>query len=272
MIKNSVSAVIVTYNGSIKLKDNIDSLLKQVEMLVIIDNCSEENLSGILNYAEENGVKVIKNTVNKGIAVALNQALSMATEYNYFLTMDQDTILSDDCVKIMLTELEEYKLASIGPSYNVAVANKAPKAINFLITSGNLTKTQVAIETGGFDDWMFIDGVDIDFSLKIRALGYKIAQSSKARMVHSIGENEVARFLFFAIPIRTHSLLRYYYMARNNLYLQKKHKKSFPFYCFKLRISFFLFKLKIFFLYKNKYDILVSIRCGRADARKHKTQ
>jgi rhamnosyltransferase len=272
-MKKEVFATIITYNPDGVLEKNIASLAKQADFLLVVDNGSQaETLEKIVKLQDEFGFSLIVNDENKGIAAALNQALQKAVEggYEHFLTMDQDTVLGENAVDIMLKELNENSLSSIGATYNTPATNESPKPINFLITSGNITKTSIAAQAGGFDDWMFIDGVDIDFSLKIRALGCKIAQSQQATMVHSIGNAQTAKFLFFKFIIAVHSLQRYYYIARNNLYLRKKYKGRFPNYCFKLKIGNLLLKTKILFLYKNKFEILKAMRRGRKDARKHK--
>ena len=270
MLKNRVFATIITYNPDKKLLEkNILSIKKQVEKLVLIDNKSESSiLKDIQELKKKMNFNLLLNPNNIGVAAALNQALKLAEEgkYLYFLTMDQDTILSEDAVTVMIEELEEHKLSSIGPSFNAIASDTSPRSVNFLITSGNLTRTSVAIDAKGFDEWLFIDCVDTDFSLKLRVLGYKIAQSQKATMLHSFGKKE--RGIFNILYIE-YSPLRHYYMERNRLYIQKKYKFFFPFYCFKLNIAAILKRFKLLFFYKGKYEIFSSMRQGVIDARKH---
>ncbi|WEV53134.1 glycosyltransferase family 2 protein [Bifidobacterium sp. ESL0704] len=90
------------------------------------------------------------------------------------------------------------------------------------ITSGSLTSVSAWRAIGGFDDWLFIDGVDFDFSRRLVAAGYPIVECKAVLMPHQIGESRTIN-LGFKHPIAwNHAPFRWYYIERNQLYIDKK--------------------------------------------------
>ncbi|MCO6558770.1 MAG: glycosyltransferase family 2 protein [Bifidobacterium sp.] len=93
---------------------------------------------------------------------------------------------------------------------------------NECITSGSLTNVAAWKAIGGFDDWLFIDGVDFDFSRRLVAAGYPIVECKAVVMPHQIGESRTIN-LGFKHPIAwNHAPFRWYYIERNALYIDKK--------------------------------------------------
>ena len=97
---------------------------------------------------------------------------------------------------------------------------------------------------GGYDEKLFIDSVDFDFSLRLLDRGYKLVKVANATANHVIGEGEEKRFLFFKVKYYTHSKERYYYISRNHFYILNKYKRHVMF-CIKKRISFAIDMLRI---------------------------
>ena len=99
--KNDICAVIVSYNPTDVIINNIESLLPQVNKCVRVDNCSG-NINRLVdtlktkNYA----VDFILLDDNYGISYALNRAhqYCVVHDYKLMLTMDQDTVLKNDAV------------------------------------------------------------------------------------------------------------------------------------------------------------------------------
>lgn len=72
----------------------------------------------------------------------------------------------------------------------------------------------------GFDDELFIDQVDNDFSIRLCNAGYKIVRFNNVSVNHNIGE-----FKFSLLKKHTpyYSPFRLYYIFRNHLIMMKKH-------------------------------------------------
>jgi rhamnosyltransferase len=90
------------------------------------------------------------------------------------------------------------------------------------ITSGSLTNVSVWRAIGGFDDWLFIDGVDFDFSRRLVKAKWDIVECPQVIMAHEIGTTRVHSFCGHKIQIMNHSPLRKFYQERNYPYIDYK--------------------------------------------------
>ena len=95
--KYQVSVVMPVYNGVNYLKDALESIANQIDILfeiIIIDDCSTEDIYSVVQPYIKNkkfNVKYHKFKKNSGIAVALNYGISKA-EGKYIARMDADDI------------------------------------------------------------------------------------------------------------------------------------------------------------------------------------
>jgi rhamnosyltransferase len=95
--------------------------------------------------------------------------------------------------------------------------------VDVCITSGNLVRTSIWRECGGYDDSMFIDGVDFDFCLSVKERNKKVIRINKAYLLQEVGQGYARKIAGKTVAILNHSYLRLYYISRNYLYLGKKH-------------------------------------------------
>ncbi|MGL6058134.1 MAG: glycosyltransferase family 2 protein [Culicoidibacterales bacterium] len=247
-----ICASIVTYNPDIKiLLDNINAIYKQVDLLIIIDNNSN-NIEEIDKLVGKFKISIIKNNTNKGIAKALNQALEYANNKNidWLLTLDQDS-------KCDLNIIEQYKknlnfkntiiycpqILDINIQNNVHLQNSVEE-VDFAITSGSLINVAKSLEINGFDNSLFIDYVDFDFCIRARDKGYDIFRVNEAILYHRLGESEIKKILGFEVQVTHHSPVRRYYLYRNKVNLYRKHWKKHKKWVFKNSLS----SIKVFFI------------------------
>jgi glycosyltransferase involved in cell wall biosynthesis len=98
----SVSVILPTYNRAQLLKISIKSVLSQTYgdfELILIDDCSTDATSRVLDSITDSRVRVIKNTTNKGIAAVRNiGVMNSRGEYIAFLD-DDDEWLPDKLEK-----------------------------------------------------------------------------------------------------------------------------------------------------------------------------
>ncbi|RYM93672.1 glycosyltransferase family 2 protein [Bifidobacterium animalis] len=222
---------IVTYNPDIKLLElNISSVKSQVDYIVIVDNHSD-NITLIQELANKYHCDLIRNSLNKGIAAALNQATSAGAEkhFDWMLSLDQDSTCPpnfcfalsqffdvDEKTAIVAPIIRDRKNGIIGHNPESEYAD-----VRTCITSGSCTRVSAWKSVSGYDEVLFIDSVDFDFCYRLRKAGYRILQTRAAVLDHSIGEAK--RSKLFNIPHSQHSAFRYYYIARNNIYYPKKN-------------------------------------------------
>ena len=266
----SICGVIVIYNCDIEdILHNVDSVYRQVDHLLIVDN-SEDNIREGKFREHFNNISFYFNGNHYGIAGALNYALKFAQShgYDYLLTMDQDSRLEDDSVKELLNLLIENNLAMIGPNVYKKYGSGNVSDINLLITSGSLVNVEIADKIGGFNNDLFIDLVDLEFCLRMKQNGYKYGFARDIKMSHNIGEQRVFKRFGITKKMSYHSANRYYYIFRNNIIVRKLYRKYSPSYSLKLWIASLINRFNIMFYPKNERVIIKeNIKRSKKDAK-----
>lgn len=283
---NSVAAVIITYNVENDFKERINKLKGKVDEIIVVDNGSKAETINMLKELEKE-VTVIYLEDNKGIASALNKGIKYSIEkgYNWILTLDHDSIITDNMIKNMLTcyeglnnELKE-KVAMLVPVHveekeyqNGSNINEEKDSNSYIevlteITSGALTKAEIYKNVGMYDEKLFIDLVDHDYCLSLNKKGFKIIQVNNATLIHNLGESVKKSVLGLKMIPTNHSPLRRYYMSRNRHYIWDKYKEDFPSWVLTDKRRFITENLKIVLFEDNKIEKFKYIKKGIKDYR-----
>lgn len=243
-MKDTCVAGIISYNPDIeRLEENIAAISHQVSHVIVIDNGSDNYDEIAAKLVRFDNVILQASTENKGIAWALNRCFEVAKQENakWVLTLDQDSICPADIIlkynaylnKISKKTSSE-KISRIGilcPTIidrNVGTIEGGSKhsvTVQRCITSGALTSYDAWDAIGGFDEKMFIDGVDFEFCDRLWEHEYYIIRVAGVELLHELGQMTTHKFLFKTIKVKNHSALRKYYIVRNRFYVAKKHKK-----------------------------------------------
>lgn len=232
-----VCAGIVLYNAEEeRLKQNINAIATQVDSIVLVDNGShniDNIIENVINKSAYN-MHLIKSEKNKGIAWALNRIHEYAFEngYSWFLTLDQDTITNEGLIENYIKHIKN----DIGQlSCNIIDRNVGrideikdydgsdTKEIDFCITSGCFNNTHALTEVGGFNESLFIDGVDLDISCNLRKHGYKILNVDFDGIIHELGNGKKHNILGIKFSTANHIPWRNYYARRNIIYVARKY-------------------------------------------------
>ncbi|MCH0696304.1 glycosyltransferase family 2 protein [Escherichia coli] len=237
----SVTAILVTFNPELNIFHKvIDSLSSQIQNIIVVDNSSKnrQEFGSFLN--QSNGIIVLPQENNIGLAAAQNIGIKYAKDIlnsTHIILFDQDSIIEPNFVLNLINEEiklknEGYKIAAIGPSFYDPENNKIypatlycgpfirkvmlgerPVEATFLIASGCLINMDVIKHIGYMLEDLFIDYIDVEWSLRAKKFGYKLFITSKSSMAHSIGDKRIS---FFGRTISCHSPLRRYYLVRNS--------------------------------------------------------
>lgn len=240
---NKILAGIVLYNPDIeRLKLNIQSCIEQVDKIILVDNGSQNFEKIELYFGAVGKIDIVRNSSNLGIAKALNQILETAINLNFdwFLTLDQDSVMDKNCVIEMNKVLECESIGIVCPQYrdvnlNIQESGCITDIFNIInnpcevIQSGSLIKTCAAVAVGRFDEKLFIDYVDIDFNERIIRSGYKIMRVNSAVLFHELGKAEYRFFFGIKIFVDNHNAFRRYYITRNRLYIKRKYYGEFAY-------------------------------------------
>lgn len=277
----NVSAVVITYNPNINILNSlIQSLLMQVQDIIVVDNSSAElDLKNKIVQSSE--IIYLSDGINKGIATAQNIGISHAIDMgrDAVWIFDQDSELGELSLVAMVDELNTFdgKAACIGPSivnsFNDQVELPIKKVknpngtfcVDQIIASGSLTPTSVFRDIGVMEDELFIDAVDFEWCWRARSLDYSVLISTQ-KMVHSVGDGDET-CLGGLLTLKVSSPFRLYYQVRNYLILLRR---SYVPIRWKIRHSaFFVFKYFYFgFGRPQSKDYRTNITSGFRDGLK----
>ncbi len=242
-----ICAVVVTYRPDLaRLQACIDAVRGQVDGLLVFDNATAgEEFDRFANGLQD--AVVIRSEANIGLAAAINRGIGHAREHGfaYVLILDQDSIAAGSMVKDLHDALVELgrgaKVAAVGPQFVDTRTGVAAPFVrigfpfnrklqggpgeriecDFLISSGSLIPLQALAQVGGMDESLFIDNVDLEWSFRARAAGFRLFGVCGARMGHSIGD-AVRPSRWVRGGVFVHGPVRLYYMMRNRVLLYRR--------------------------------------------------
>lgn len=231
---NNICVGIVTYNPNVDLlKSCINSIINQVGTIFVVDN-SSTNIDEISLYCDTlASVNLIKFDKNRGIATALNRIGYEAerSSYDYFLTLDQDSVCPDNLISEYSQYFEDETIGMFCPEIKLRVhettneTNDDVEIVDVAITSGCLVRTS-AWKNVKFWDALFIDKVDDDFCYALARLSYKILKVKKVILEHEIGTPSLFSFCGIKFYTDSYPPFRYYYIARNTIIVYSYYKNT----------------------------------------------
>lgn len=238
-MKKNICACIITYNIDKKINEVVNSIINQVDLVVIVDNASKSDTLEILKKLNENDkVDVIFNKINNGIAIALNQGIKVAKNKNmeWIMTLDHDSICDENMIKNMFEVNDRYhnedKIAILAPQIfemhkQDFISNKNNNnyytEVNECIQSGSLFKISIFDKIGYFNEDLFIYHVDYDFCERVLRSGYKIIQCNNTILYHEEGYKIQKKFLGIKTYYNNYSSFAIYYITRNTIYMSQKY-------------------------------------------------
>ena len=235
-------ACVVCYNPEMLALERLVLILEpQVDRILLLDNSPEQRPGiGALLCP-----KVIYQNMpgNLGTAGALNRgwALAIAGGAGAVVSFDQDSAPTSDLVLELSRNFRVLcaagnLVAAVGPRvvdprsghparirypqrfFRTHVDSQCgpPIAVDHLIASGSLISTASFKIVGEFSEKLFLDYVDIEWSLRARLLGYSVYVAPGVLMNHTIGD-KILRLGSHSLPI--HKPYRTYLLVRNHLLL-----------------------------------------------------
>ncbi|WP_300599548.1 glycosyltransferase [Niabella sp.] len=231
------AAVVITYFPGNDFWGNIATYLNEMDRLYIFDN-SEPSYSFPQEISQDPKIILIADGVNRGIATRLNAAVTRAADedFDWLLTMDQDSRFDKEQLQQYISNIKHFEKLETVAMFGVET-ERAPqppstvfKPSRLLITSGSMVNLHLAGQIGGFDEQLFIDGVDHAYCFQAAKRGFETLCFTGIYLNHNLGTKHTVRSLKnLQKTSRTlHAPFRLYYMYRNFLYLSKIYGMDFP--------------------------------------------
>ena len=231
----NIAGVVILYHPDIKqLSANINTYASGLKQLYIYDNTENQTpgIEAALHSLHPN-IKYHFFNSNEGIAKRLNQAVALATQnqFDYLLTMDQDSSFKPgdfEKYKSLIQKGNFINVAQFGINCqpNITIPSETPQEALTLITSGSILNLSLVKKVGDFNEDLFIDFVDAEFSYRVVQQGLINLMFSNILLNHAIGDLVSGRSVVtFKKSLRIiHAPIRAFYITRNGLFLLFKHK------------------------------------------------
>lgn len=247
MYQYKVAAYITAYEDPKAVINCINAITNQsliVDKFLVVDNSTKQPL---LHLANNENIVIKFYPENIGIGAGLTWAIqwSIEQEYDFLWTFDQDSIVQKDCLIKLISVYKtvnssNYLIGIIAPTaFDQRSNQNIPGAIfdrdSFIaytpanneqfyecdspITSGSLIVLNAAKTIAPPRADLFIDGIDLDYGLRLRQQGFHNLIVTQAIMHHNFGSPTKIKFLQKERCIQKYSALRHYYICRNHTYL-----------------------------------------------------
>lgn len=260
-LATKLACIIVTYNPDVVILGRlISQLLKSSTSIYIVDNRFSDKASNdvrALAMANQEHITLIVFEENYGIAKALNTGIEAALNNQHDLVMlfDQDSVPQDGLIEEMQVvanrlAASDEPIAAIGPRLydprsqqffkfallkwgvwkKIGCANGSKKLIacEFINSSGSLIFLNHWHKIGPFREDFFIDHVETEWYMRVRALGLKCyGYCSQSYLEHQMG-NDVCRYWLGKwrwMPRRPPQ--RHYTIIRNALWMWRLDQTPF---------------------------------------------
>ena len=273
MKKNIYWAGIIWYNPDNKAISQLNELIGLFDRIYIYDNSSKSNKFKINKELFKKGFIYVFNGKNEGISKAFNYISSVATKVDFLFTLDQDTEIKRE----QIIQLENYNNHNFDSKVGIycpeiifeakGTSKVGVQDIQFTITSCSMINLQIFKCLGGYDENIFLDGVDREYCFRLRQANYKIRQVSYIKVKQNLGNGKKN-----ILGIYEHSPMRNYYIAYNRLYYIAKYPEYFKnWYKFKyLYLSTAKQIISVLLCEKNKKEKILAIFRASKDYKKIK--
>ena len=263
MTESNICAIVVTHHPDQDVLDNLKAVRPQVQTLVVVDNGSSVTCLDMLRKARTSiGFTLVENGTNKGIAAALNIGIRNTSE-PWILLFDQDSRVTEDFQRITLrcfqTSRWADRLGMLVPRYQdkrlggvIPPERLGAGTLAVAMTSGSLYRRETFQVHGLFAEELFIDGVDHEYSLRLRAANLVIDECPDAVLLHSPGTPTCYQWFGWSFQATNYSPIRRFYQERNKIWIYKRYLFKFPGYCLRQMLASAKSFVKIVLLEREK--------------------
>lgn len=236
-----IAAVATAFHPDERLTAVVEAALKSCVRVIVVDNTPGDAASSAEALAELPGVTVLRDGRNRGLAGALNAGVAEvknSEDVEVVLFLDQDSVLTEDLVLGLTAHFDDPAVGIAAPApwdeeqgrFYEPGTEKGPDVADrdVVITSGMVVRRSVLEAVGPFRTEFFVDHVDNDFCLRVRAAGYRILRDKRYKLAHSLGQRKQHKLPGVSVASSRHPTWRLYWIARNGTVLIREHRKDAP--------------------------------------------
>lgn len=241
-----VAAYITAYEEPKAIETCVAAIQNQsilVEKIFILDNSRRHPIS----WPDGEKIWVEYRPENIGVSGGLRRGLEWAIEggYDFLWAFDQDSVPAANCLERLLETYKseskpECQIGIVGPTAidprtnwvieGAVFARDAflprhppsstdPYECDAPITSGSLISLKAAQMISPPRADLFIDGIDMDYGLRLKLKGFRNLIVPDGILYHQFGNPIRGRFFQRDIFLQKYPPLRHYYICRNHTYL-----------------------------------------------------
>lgn len=281
MMKYKYGVAVICYNPDKNVPDRIRLYCDIFLQVLVIDNSDTDKYLNTEQFADN--VVYYDMQGNQGMSQALNVAYKWGLEKNfdYLLTMDQDSVYSKENINNMISYIEENSASDVAiyvanfaklyrnPKDNRLVPGKpiiekdSIQEVSMCLTSGSFVRLKAIEIILPLEDY-FIAKVDNFISTELINNGYRLLRVGNSYFEQEVGRPVVNTWFNRTFKIVNHTPERYYYTFRNGNYYKEKFydnkKLVFYYYIGRLRLIF-----NILVAENNKISKLKACKQGDRD-------
>jgi len=183
----------------------LETALRHADWVVLIDNGSFPDIRNelarfVARFPDR--ILLLENGSNLGLSRAYNQALTELKKHDvhwlYFL--DHDATFGDRLFEETRNSWAELERRGLRVGVVVPIATDDPQLMNSTVglrreygdlrttmTSGILTNMTVFDAVGGFDERLFVEAADLDFTSRVAQADYKVCIVNRVLIVQQFG-------------------------------------------------------------------------------------
>jgi len=245
-----VSVVILTWNSQEVIDACLASLVQGLTSCafetIVVDNGSRDHTLAIVQdrYPQ---VRILKNTINRGVASARNQGLR-AARGAYLIVLDDDTVVHPAALDRLIAYMDQHgevglcgpKLIDFSGEYHLscrlfptlsdkfarrlpfAFARKMRQAaemadwdhattqeVDYMIGACQVIRRTALLDVGFLDERIFYGPEDVDFCLRLQQAGWRVVYHPEAIVSHL--ERRITRSFFSRLSYQHVKGLLYYF-------------------------------------------------------------
>lgn len=248
MSSKKVAAYITAYKDYVSVHKCLQAISEQSYQVIAVFVVDNSPLSLLQKYKIPIVVSHHPDNigVGEGLKIGIDWAINQGCDFLW--AFDQDSIPAPNCLEILLATHQQlqnnYKVGIIAPTTIDSKTHQVVEGAIFVgdrfigckhnsqviayecdapITSGSLISLSAAKTISPPRSDLFIDGVDLDYGLRLKQQSFHNLIVPSAIMQHSFGNPVKVKFFQTERFIQKYSALRHYYICRNHTYLSTRY-------------------------------------------------